>query len=696
MKSFRKTASMIFVLAVLLSSGDKAFSANYRFDNVYHSYGLSTQWMVVNTSGGTAGGMTRILRGEIDEPNPMQVTGNLVDRYDILRVLNGTGLDVDANRNIKAVFLTVSRNFTDMIEDEGRMSIDFFFPGDDSVTSDASIFFNNNEYIATKEPQGVQIDDDGVIEGTAHRYEFNLVKNSLGYGSAKGSIVFSQNPSDYPESNRSQADPIPFIVANVRNGSAEGIDSSAPTQRLRFRTILRNDETEGVTEGDIVATYPFEWSVVEDYVAGDLDMNKGWDLPWVFAPVTQPDSWPTDEAINFPLTVKVTNRTGVRYNVDPNNSSTQPRWWEFDLPRLRDYETAPVVPRRIYLDGMSHIAPGLAAVYRMNNNLNSPHSILMRIYNVDAPNQSHSLIVNHRTIFGSVYGTAMGESLSGNPVPYKMTAFKFLPANSNFLESVADVMKNDRGIQNLEVVMPQTSWPFSQTAMKRDFLSDGVIRSFAITQNIPSNLTSSTREAMLPVLVTFNIPSDAQTLSRRWGDMLQTWHENGSNHEISEAFKQYFRIYFSSINNPTNRPVPLDLLDQLERYGEDYEKYVKVFMDENRKVMTVSFIVMLMDGTRDGERPELRIVKDESEDKLNRFLVVRDGEANNIWELGFYIAPVDTGNGDNNQDNNNNNPNNAGESSGGGGCDLSGFGFFSVIILFFVMFFLLKFNWRKF
>ena len=57
------------------------------------------------------------------------------------------------------------------------------------------------------------------------------------------------------------------------------------------------------------------------------------------------------------------------------------------------------------------------------------------------------------------------------------------------------------------------------------------------------------------------------------------------------------------------------LLDEMIKKGA-YDSQVKVFMDEDRGVITVSFIAMLMDGTRDGARPALYLV--ETTDMLSR------------------------------------------------------------------------------
>ena len=113
-----------------------------------------------------------------------------------------------------------------------------------------------------------------------------------------------------------------------------------------------------------------------------------------------------------------------------------------------------------------------------------------------------------------------------------------------------------------------------------------------------------------------------------------------------------------------------------------YVKQVKVFLDDQRGkrtndtyegVITVSFIVMLMDGSRDGLRPELSLVSDTSDatDGERHYVVVRDGVNDNKWNMTFFIAPSTYFD---NQATYTPVPVNAntGSSGGGGGCN-SGF-----------------------
>ena len=155
-------------------------------------------------------------------------------------------------------------------------------------------------------------------------------------------------------------------------------------------------------------------------------------------------------------------------------------------------------------------------------------------------------------------------------------------------------------------------------------------------------------------------------MAPKWEGLLDQWHETG---DIKSVFARNFSLYLrSGEENDWN------LIQELEKQGY-YDKLVKVLLDEQRGVITVSFIAMLMDGTRDGTRPALQVVPDRTTTTENDFLVLRDGEFDNRWNLTFYAAPAEykqnpitpgTGGSDS-------------EKSGGGGCDSLGLGMMGLL-----------------
>ena len=112
---------------------------------------------------------------------------------------------------------------------------------------------------------------------------------------------------------------------------------------------------------------------------------------------------------------------------------------------------------------------------------------------------------------------------------------------------------------------------------------------------------------------------------------------------------------------------PWDMVQEMIKRGA-YDSQVKVFMDEDRGVVTVSFIAMLMNGTGSESQPALRVVSDRTPTTENDFLVLRDGTSDNRWNLTFYAAPAD-------YKENPSTPGTGGsEKSGGGRCDVLGLG----------------------
>ncbi|MBQ9527754.1 MAG: hypothetical protein IJR68_09095, partial [Fretibacterium sp.] len=182
-------------------------------------------------------------------------------------------------------------------------------------------------------------------------------------------------------------------------------------------------------------------------------------------------------------------------------------------------------------------------------------------------------------------------------------------------------------------------------------------------------------EGMLPLLVTFNIHKDNLRVASHWDELMKQWHDTGDVHTL---FSRYFSVYLMSRKDgEKDNPVDLatSLMDSLG--GDDvYHDQIKVFVDEDRSVLTVSFIVMLMDGTRDGVRPTLDVVSDRTNTEENKYIVVRDGWNDKTWNLTFYIA--ESGNTDKPEDNDTgkdqSSPVSDKTSSGGGGGGCSALG----------------------
>lgn len=573
-----------FCLSCLLLSGTEA-GANYRFDDLYGPSGVGAQWMVIT------GGMNTV--GDAASAQPLRVRGEIVSGRNSVQVENGrttlpADTDAEINRDIHTMFLVLTGT-------EASMRVAFASPDADAITLDALL--DNAVYSARKTPLGA----DG--------YEFLFVKSTEQgrFGSVRGNFLFHQNPSSAYPSTPSQTLQVPFVIANVADGGAE-------TEPLLLRAALREPDSAGL--GDMTAYDRFTWSVRDNMEAGDSQ--------WVFVPVS---SWPVLDRIDYRLTTEVTNPTGIRYAVQRYDSYTwntpwRPAYWAFDLPRSQSLKD---VPARFQLDDISHVAPGLKTVYNQRFNVNEGMKVPIRLYPVDYAAGFRELTLNHRIVFGLDLGTAEAPVSGQTPYAYKVTAFNPRSASTDFLKKVAAEMGASASVK-----VPEGR-TVSSGVVRYDYVAGDVIGSFAVDASIPGSVRREGAEGLLPLHITFNLPRTHLLVAPKWEGLLDQWYETG---DIKSEFARNFSLYLrSGEDNDWN------LIQELEKQGH-YDKLVKVFLDEQRGVITVSFIAMLMDGTRDGSRPALRVVSDSTSTTDNGFLVLRDGSFDNRWKLTFYAAPA--------------------------------------------------------
>ena len=617
MRSFFRVAggAVVLCLSCLLLSGTEA-GADYRFDDLFGPSGVGAQWMVIT------GGMNTV--GDAAAQTPMIVSGDIVSARNSVEIVNGRTQNPLplGNRDIHTMFLVLTGT-------QASMDVNFTFPSTASaVTRD--LLLDSAVYSARKTPLG------------PNGYNFLFVKSAEQgkFGSVRGNFLFHQNPSSAYPSIPSQTLQVPFVIANVANGGAE-------VEPLLIRAALREPSAAGL--GDMTAYDRFTWSVRDNMTAGDSQ--------WVFVPVS---AWPAPARIGYRLTTEVTNHTGIRYAVQRYDGYVWthliPTYWAFDLPRSQSLKD---VPARFPLDDISHIAPGLKTVYNQQFNVNEGMKVPIRLYPVDHAAGFRELTLNHRIVFGLDLGTVMAP-LSGPNTPYawKVTAFNPRAASTDFLKNVARAMNAPSVGVPAASVMPGTA--------SNTYVAGDVISSFAVSTPIPGAARRNGAEGLLPLHITFNLPRTHLLVAPKWEGLLDQWHETG---DIKSEFARNFSLYLrSGEENDWN------LIQELEKQGY-YDKLVKVLLDEQRGVITVSFIAMLMDGTRDGTRPALQVVPDRTTTTENDFLVLRDGEFDNRWKLTFYTAPAEykqnpitpgTGGSDS-------------EKSGGGGCDSLGLGMMGLL-----------------
>ena len=621
----------LFTAFFITMSAGMAF-ADYQFDDLQGPSGVSTQWMVINDTGETFGA---------SYSESVRISADLLSSGTArLDVISGNSNTTVNDRNLQTFFLVLSNGAGqfDMSMKSQAIAFDVSTPnlGVNTIVNE-----NMTPYIDTKTAD--QSSNDTAEWKTFH---FNIARQNdrNKYDTVIQSFMFQQNPDRSP----SQAITRPMVISNVYPGTAQS--SQAP---LIVRMTLRDSSG---ADGNIIAYNRATWTMTQSITTGG---NQ-----WVFIPV---DDLNTDNArIEYWLTTEIANNTAYRYAVrypDSTAGTIPPDAWKFDIFRPQGTTN---IPRSFLLAAESNIAPGLVTVYNRRYNVNEYNKTPIHVFPVDTPDYGdYDLSLNHRILFGKRLGeTYRYPASEGRFNLFEVTAFQPRTASTTFYDDVARIT-NSSG-----TVSAPSSYIFSASSIKRDVIADDVLQYFTVEQNIPSGLRSSNSEGMLPLHITFNIPVTLVNDNAWWNEMLKVWRNTG---RIEEMFANKYDIYLrAGENNVWN------MTQELKDKGY-YSELVKVFLDEERGrltqdnysgVLTVSFIVMLMDGTRDGSRPELSIVPDNSISQQNNYIIVRDGTRDNNWNMTFFIAPA--GWQDNpthsNTTNTQGTQGTSGASGGGGGC----------------------------
>ena len=642
MQYFRKTAMLFGIIAVMFLSAE-AF-ADYRFDDLQGPSGVSSQWVIINNEGDTFGA---------SHSEGIRISGDLLSTGDaVLNVITGNSDSTVNDRNLQTFFLVLSEGEGDfdMAMRSQTLNFDVSTP---NLGLNTIVNENLTPYIDTKSP-----DQSAESPPEWKNYHFRIARqnNRNIYDTVIQSFHFQQNPDVAP----SQAITRPMVISNVYSGTAT--TGAAP---LVVRMALRDSSG---ADGNIIAYDRSTWDMTGNKTTGG---NQ-----WVFVPV---DDLNTDNTrIEYFLTTEIANNTSYRYAArypDSTGGTVPPTSWKFDIFRPQGTTN---IPREFTLSTGSNIAPGLVTVYNRRYNVNEQNKTPIHLFPVDTPDYGdYDLTLNHRIIFGKRLGDYKYAAQEGRFNLFEITAFQPRVASTTFYDDVASVT-NSYG-----TVTPPSSTIFSSSSVKREVIADDVLQYFTVSQNIPSSIRSSSTEGILPLHITFNIPVTLVNDNVWWNNMLKVWRDTG---RIEDSFADKYNLYLmAGENNIWN------LTQELTDKGR-YNDIVKVFLDDSRGrltqdnysgVITVSFIAMLMDGTRDGTRPELSIVRDNSITQENNYIVVRDGYADDKWEMTFFIAPS----GWQDNPNRNNNPQpisrdqsgiTSGGSSGGGGCSL-GYGIIALI-----------------
>lgn len=609
MKRFSVAAGVILILAVLLCS---CANADYQFDDLQGPSGVSYQWMILNNASNTFGASHEFA---IDVSGDVLTTGGA-----LLEVLNGDSVSAIDDRSLHTFYIVA-------VDGHAEFDMNFRSPSlvfiQDVATPNLQAMTNVTEnavpYIDTKTANGKP---SGDYDDLWRQYKFQIDRNrdTGNYDTVAQYFYFQQNPNTLP----SQGIPRPMIIANVSPYSAQ-------EEPLELRMTLRDTSNN---DGNITAYDRDTWYLNESKTTGGLQ--------WVFVPV---DNLNTDNTrINYYLTTEVVNHTSYRYaaydgQVSTANSRVYPYSWRFDLPR---FQGANDIVRDFQLARESNIAPGLVSVYRRAYNVNEENKRPLRLFPVDDPSTSgiYDLRLNHRIIYGKRLGeTYKYSSTDGAKFNlFEITAYQPRPNSMNFYDNVALITGSSRTVSPATSNLTASSVSHTQTSQ----IPNEAIQYFTVNHTIPGTLRSSSTEGILPLHITINIPVTQINDRDWWNDMLTEWRNSGS---IGEMFADKFEIYLLTETNGTANP--WNLSQELMNKGI-YSDQIKVFFDEergritqdnDRGLITVSFIVMLMNGTRDGVRPELSIVSDNSVTQDKDYIVIRDGNDDNKWKMTFFIAP---------------------------------------------------------
>ena len=613
--------------------------AGYEFDDLKGN-AFTAQWMAINQIGGTFG-------GNFNEA--IQVSTDIITDYDdfsTVNILNGRSDEEIDDRELHVLFLVIAEGqaqfYIDMQTEEKSFDISTPVP----YLSTRGALTYRNAFL----PEGQPEDKDSSWQ----RFSLTIDRtNRDTYDTVVQEILFSQSPNSY-----SQSVPRPLIISNVSNN-----ELTAEAVPLLIRLILKDGAGRNA---NIVACDAIEWDMTGDK---DVTGNK-----LVFVPINDESLLTDTRKINFYLTTEVVNHTSVRYAATPYDSYgdfVYPDHWKFDLARSQG---TTYVDRTFQLARKAHIAPGLVTVFKRKYNVNEENKIPLRLYPVNdsAAIGTQTLRLNHKIVFGKILGDVVKDS-SGL---FEVTAFQLRSAGDTFFDELKRVT-NAKGSVNI----PNISTFGASSVKRNETMPETVLQHLTIDHVIPANLRVNNDEGMLPVHIRFNIPV-SKINDRTWLNTLIDAQNNGM--DIEDIFFEKYQI--SLLTETNSQANPWNLSQEL-LYKNQYNKQINVFydpekgsstQDNDKGVITVSFITMLMDGTRDGVRPELSVVEDHSITSDNDYIIIRDGTKDDRWKMTFLIAPTGyydnpttsgAGSSSGTGVNNGNNTGSVSSSSSGDGCN---------------------------
>ena len=212
MKRFKKTAGvLILVLAVIFISCSLGY-AGYEFDDLMGN-AYTTQWMIINRSGGTYG-------GKYDEP--LVVSSDLLgwgSENAVVNVLNGYSDDGISDHELHVLFILLSQGLGEFLMNYKAEDLDF----DVSTPNlDLSTIYETEStpYVDYKTAKGQPEGDE--YDASWRQYYFQIGRQVEGtniYDTVVQSFNFHQNP----RLATSQTIPRPIVISNVYPGTARNM-----------------------------------------------------------------------------------------------------------------------------------------------------------------------------------------------------------------------------------------------------------------------------------------------------------------------------------------------------------------------------------------------------------------------------------------------------------------------------------------
>ena len=427
---------------------------------------------------------------------------------------------------------------------------------------------------------------------TSQRWNLKFTKKvgaDSSFETMRGNIIFQQGSASTPV----QTLQIPLVIANVCNDTAQ-------KKPLLFRMIFRDQSSGSKSDnGNIAAYSTFNWDVTGNYT---VENNSDWVL--------------TSAKTAFLLETRITNYSGVRYALQRyDRTPLVNARWAMDIGDAeRD-----VTPGLI-LDELSHIPPGLVTIYNQAFNMSAgAKNVIFQLYPV--PQGSSAKVFRDLSfVCGNIIKAA--ELGTESSAAATVSAFRLIEGSDDFLKRIAAEMRVPK------FAMPAADGKLSGKIISGDFSGGDIISSVVVGAKVPDSMpVSGDTRGLLPIQVTFNMPKSNPAVAKKWDELQMEWRRSGN---IKDLFSQYFTVNMRNAkwNNS-------DLFKWLKS-NKTYEKNVKVFMDEQRGLITVSFLAMLMDI----DPTQLALVNDKSSTSDYNHLIIGDGEKNGMWNMTFYTVPV--------------------------------------------------------